>query len=254
MGASALSYRIEVAGRPYVLRLESFRRDEVRDPHRSYACMRAAAEAGIAPAVRHADAAAAVAIMDFVPHRPMSDYLRRAAGPGARPRQSCCAAAGDTGVPAGHRLSDSGRTAARPPARRPVGSRPACSIVIGEGFERIREAYPWDGEALVSSHNDLNPGEHPVRWRAAVARSTGRRPIATIPWSMWRRSRYSSPLHRELEQALLRSWLGREPDRTQRARLALMRLAGAPLLWLRCQPQCRQRDEDGGAGDRSQRR
>jgi len=45
LGASALSYRIEVAGRPYLLRLESSRRDEVRDPHRSYVCMRAAAEA-----------------------------------------------------------------------------------------------------------------------------------------------------------------------------------------------------------------
>jgi len=55
LGASALSYRLEVAGRPYMLRLESSRRNEIRDPHRSYVCMRAAAEAGIAPAVRHAD-------------------------------------------------------------------------------------------------------------------------------------------------------------------------------------------------------
>ena len=78
MGASALSYRIEVGGRPYLLRLESSRRDEVRDPHRSYICMQAAAEAGIAPAVRHADPDAAVAIMDFVPHRPMIDYVRAA--------------------------------------------------------------------------------------------------------------------------------------------------------------------------------
>ena len=68
MGASALSYRIEVAGRPYLLRLESFRRDEVRDPHRCYVCMQAAVEAGIAPAVHHADAAAGVVITDFVPN------------------------------------------------------------------------------------------------------------------------------------------------------------------------------------------
>ena len=26
-----------------------------------------------------------------------------------------------------------------------------------KGFERIREAYPWDAAALVSSHNDPNP-------------------------------------------------------------------------------------------------
>ena len=58
VGASASSYRIEVGGRPYLLRLEGSRRNEVRDPHRSYVCMRAAAEAGIAPAVRHAVAIA----------------------------------------------------------------------------------------------------------------------------------------------------------------------------------------------------
>lgn len=57
-GASALSYRIEVAGRPYLLRLESFRRDEIRDPHRAYLCLRAAGEAGIAPAVGRLENAA----------------------------------------------------------------------------------------------------------------------------------------------------------------------------------------------------
>jgi hypothetical protein len=42
---------------------------------------------------------------------------------------------------------------------------------------------------------------------------------------MWRRSRYSSFIAAspELEAVLLRSWLGREPDRAQRARLVLMR-------------------------------
>ncbi|HEY6715034.1 MAG TPA: hypothetical protein VI232_01710, partial [Reyranella sp.] len=54
-GASALIYRIEVADRPYLLRLESFQRDEIRDPERAYRCMRTAVEAGIAPALHHAD-------------------------------------------------------------------------------------------------------------------------------------------------------------------------------------------------------
>ena len=44
-GASALSYRIEVADRPYLLRLESLQRDEIRDPERAYRCMRTAQEA-----------------------------------------------------------------------------------------------------------------------------------------------------------------------------------------------------------------
>ena len=73
-GASALSYRIEVAERPYLLRLESLQRDAVRDPERSFLCMRTAAAAGIAPALHHADPTAGVAIMDFVPSRSLSDY------------------------------------------------------------------------------------------------------------------------------------------------------------------------------------
>ncbi len=73
-GASAAIYRIEAGGRSYLLRLESPMRDNVRDPLRSYPCMQAAAQAGIAPAVHYADAAAGVAIMDFVTGRPLKDY------------------------------------------------------------------------------------------------------------------------------------------------------------------------------------
>src|SRR5690349_6088112 len=45
-GASAQSYRVDVAGRPYLLRPESPR----RDPHRAYACLPLPVEAGIPPA------------------------------------------------------------------------------------------------------------------------------------------------------------------------------------------------------------
>ena len=222
MGASALSYRIEVGSRPYLLRLESSRRDEVRDPHRSYVCMRAAAEAGIAPAVRYADPTAAVAITDFVPHRPMADYLR----------------------PSPDLARDLGNLVARLqaiPAFPPVtdyltviGSllgRLLASDLFAprlldphrEGFERIREAYPWNGEALVSSHNDLNPanilfdGERLwlIDWETAY-RNDPLVDVATLTIFIATSS--------ELEAVLLQSWLGREPDRALRARLALMRI------------------------------
>ncbi len=222
LGASASSYRIEVGGRPYLLRLESARRDEVRDPHRSYACMRAAADAGIAPAVRHADPSAAVAITDFVPHRPMADFLR------ASPSLT----------------RDLGNLVARLqaiPAFPPVDDYLAVvGKLLGlllasdlftpglldphqEGFERIREAYPWNGDALVSSHNDLNPanilfdGERLwfIDWETAY-RNDPLVDVATLTIFI-----AASP---ELEAVLLRSWLGREPDRALRARLVLMRL------------------------------
>lgn len=221
VGASASSYRIEVGGRPYLLRLEGPRRNEVRDPHRSYVCMREAAEAGIAPAVRHADPAAAVAISDFVPHRPMSDFLQ------ATPDL----------------VRDLGRMVARLqaiPAFPPVIDYPtmvgrlfdnllaAGMFASGlldphrEGLERIREAYSWDSGALVSSHNDLTSvnilfdGERLwfIDWETAY-RNDPLVDVATLTLFI-----AVSP---ELQEALLRSWLGREPDRTERARLVLMR-------------------------------
>jgi aminoglycoside phosphotransferase (APT) family kinase protein len=221
VGASALIYRVEVGGRPYLLRLESSRRDEVRDPHRSYVCMQAAADAGIAPAVHHADPVAAVAITDFVSHRPMTDY-RGASTDLAR---------------------DLGNLVARlqaVPAFPPVIDYPTIvgklvDLLLGsglfapglldphrEGFERIREAYPWNGESLVSSHNDLNPanilfdGERLwfIDWETAY-RNDPLVDVATLTIFI-----AASP---ELETALLRSWLGRDPNRAERARLVLVR-------------------------------
>jgi len=222
LGASALSYRIEVAGRPYLLRLESSRRDEVRDPHRSYACMRAAAEAGIAPALRHADAAAAVAITDFVPHRPMIDYLR---APPDLARDLGNLVARLQAIPAFPPVTDYPTVVGRLLGLLLESGRFAPGLLDrhGKGFERIREAYPWDSEALVSSHNDLNPanilfdGERLwlIDWETAY-RNDPLVDVATLTIFI-----AASP---ELESVLLRSWLGREPDRTQRARLALMRL------------------------------
>jgi hypothetical protein len=221
-GASALSYRLEVAGRPYLLRVESSRRDEVRDPHRTYPCMQAAVEAGLAPALHHADPTAGVAIMDFIAERPLSDY------PGGMP-----------GL-----VRDLGALVARlqtTPAFPPVSDYlTVMEVLLGrllgcglfapglldrhrEGFERIRGAYPWDSATLVSSHNDLNPrnilfdGERLwlIDWETAY-RNDPLVDVATVMLFLAR-----GP---ELEKVLLRSWLGREPDRRLRARLALMRL------------------------------
>lgn len=220
-GASAASYRIEVGGRAYLLRLESFERDEVRDPHRSYRCMQAAVEAGVAPALRHADAAAGVAIMDFVPPRALSDH---------------------PGGPQGLALA-LGELVARlqaAPVFPPVASyfavlerlldRLVASGLFApgllephvEGLARIRAAYPWDASRLVSSHNDPHPanvlfdGERLwlIDWETAYRND----PLVDVAIL----TMHLAP-SAELEAALLRSWLGREPDRGIRARLVLMR-------------------------------
>lgn len=186
--------------------------------------MRAAAEAGIAPALHHADAATGVAIMDFVPARALSDY------PGGAPALA----------------RDLGGLVARLQATLtfpPVASyltvlEDLLELLLGsglfvpclldrhqEGFQRIREAYPWDDGALVSSHNDLNPnnilfdGERLwlIDWETAYRND----PLVDV--AILSIFFAADPA---LEAELLGGWLGREPDRTLRARLVLMRPLG----------------------------
>ncbi|MCA0301705.1 MAG: phosphotransferase [Proteobacteria bacterium] len=222
VGASALNFRIEVAGRPYMLRLEKARRDEVRDPPRAYACMQVAAAAGIAPAVRHADGAAGVSITDFVPARPLDSY--------------------DGGAPA--LLRDLGHLAARLqalpvfPAVRAypdiVGSLLGLLIDSGRyapdllgphrnGLARIREAWPRHAPPLVSSHNDLNPhnilfdGERLwlVDWETAYAND----PLVDVATLLLFFARAPGQ-----EEVLLEAWYGRPPDSRLADRLFLARL------------------------------
>jgi len=221
-GASAAIYRIEVGGRPYLLRLDSAMRDNVRDPLRSYPCMQAAAQAGIAPAVHYADATAGVAIMDFVTGRPLKDY------PGGLEALS-------------RALGQLAATLQAIPAFPPVGAYP--SIIGGmfdevltsklfadglldphrAGFERIREAYPWDDAALVSAHNDSHPGNilfdgaklWLIDWETAYRND----PVADI--AIMTMYIANTP---EAQETLIRSWLGRPSGEVLRARLVLMRM------------------------------
>src|SRR5882757_2941614 len=161
-GASALIYRIEVADRPYLLRLDSLQRDEVRNPERAYLCMRTAVEAGIAPALHHADPTAGVAIMDYVSERPLSDYPSGRKGL-ARPRRPCRPAAGNACLPAGRQLSDRSERPAGPPAWLGPFQRGLARSASG----RLR-AYP-PGLSLGQQRAGLQPQrppsrQYPLRW------------------------------------------------------------------------------------------
>ena len=219
-GSGALTYRVETGGRPYLLRLETAR-DTFRNPQRSYVCMQTASDAGLAPPLRYADPVAGVAIMDFLPQQSLFDYPT-----------------GREGL-----VRDLGQLTARlqtTPVFPPLYDYPV--IVRGlldylrapglfapglldphlEGFERIRAAYPWDGAALVSGHNDPNPsniifdGER--LWLVDWEMSFRNDPLADVAIL----SQYFAPTP-ELEEVMLQAWLGRSPDRLLRARLLLMR-------------------------------
>jgi aminoglycoside phosphotransferase (APT) family kinase protein len=223
-GASgALLLQFEVAARAYVLRLESpwtdlpFRR-------RGFRCLVAAAAAGAAPALHYADAEAGVAVMDFVATRSLADYpggplgLAQALGElTARVRSAPPFPRGDYRVGCDillKRLQDSGLFA------------PGLLAPHAEELARIHEALPWDPEALVPSHNDLNPGN---------ILFDGQR-LWLVDWGL---GFQNDPLvdlavltHRgawpELEDALLTAAFGRPPDQVMRARLTVIR----QLTWL----------------------
>ena len=219
-GSGALIYRVESNGKPYLLRIER-RRDGFDDGGRGYACMRTAAEAGIAPPLIAADSASGVAIMEFRQPQSLFDY------PSGRERL----------------MRDLGALVARlqaTPAFPAVGDYRAIltgmldTLIASGRFEsglldehraalaRLTDAYSWDETKTVSSHNDLNPGniifdgEHLwlVDWELAF-RNDAFIDIANL-------ANYFAPTD-ELRDALLRSWLGREPDRFVRARLVLAR-------------------------------
>ena len=68
---SDLVFRIVVQGRHYVLRLMT-RMDERKDPARIFACMKTAAEGGVAPRVWYANAEDGVTIFDYVEPLPFA--------------------------------------------------------------------------------------------------------------------------------------------------------------------------------------
>jgi aminoglycoside phosphotransferase (APT) family kinase protein len=220
-GASgALIYRIEAGSRPYLLRLEN-PRDDARDWQRTHLCMRTAAEAGIAPALHHADPTAGVAIMDFVPARPLDAYPL---GPEALARDLGTLAARLQATAAFPDVADY-PTVIGGMFHRLLGSGLFAEGLLDphrDGFERIRQAYPWDASTLVASHNDPHPGnilfDGTRLW--LIDWDTAYRNDPLLDVAIMTMFLAATPA---LEATLLRAWLGRAPDRAVRARLLLMR-------------------------------
>jgi aminoglycoside phosphotransferase (APT) family kinase protein len=238
-GNSATSFRIDVAGRAYALRLEA-ERAGIRDPDRTYPCLEAASAAGLAPAVRHLDRAHGVTILDFHTPVPLADY------PG--------------GVPA--LTAELGRMVARLQALAPFPKfgrfadlvramldyvRASALFAPGlldphaEAFETLAEAYPWAGEPRVASHNDINANNLVfdgvrlwlIDWETAF-RNDPFADLAVIVRETLLRITAADTVAPELEDVLLTAWAGRAPVQRDRDRLAvmnpLMRIYQACLL------------------------
>jgi len=216
-GASgALIYRLEIAERPYLLRLEPPQSDQAR----AYHCMQTAADAGVAPRLYHADPHAGVAIMDFLPRRPLAEYPTGPAGL-ARDLGALAARLQATAIfPAGpfypvflgdmlERLRDSGRF--------PAGLLDPHR----EALQHIRAVYPWTYSALVSSNNDLHPGniifDGERLW--VIDWDLGFRNDCFLDVAILGMHLAATP---GLLTTLLQSWRGRPPEPADRARVVLM--------------------------------
>jgi hypothetical protein len=182
--------------------------------------MRAAAEAGIAPAVLHADGDAGVAITAFVEERPFDDFP---GGPPALAQALGALAARLQATPVFPAVADYpsiiGNLLERLRKTRLYGT---LLDPHRDGFERLRAAYPWDEAHLVSSHNDSHPanilfdGERLwlIDWETAYRND----PVVDL--AIMTMYQASTP---ELQEALLQAWRGRPSDPVLRARVYLMR-------------------------------
>jgi thiamine kinase-like enzyme len=220
--STALVYKIVVDGKPWVLRI-IMNINPISDPARHYACMTAAARAGVAPAVLYTSVEDALAISEFIPSEPLRSYVR------------------DLSDRMLVQLAEMIRTTQSitplfPPLTnfldaidgmieefKASGLLPESATE--EHFNRyteIQRVYPRHDPDLVSSHNDMNllnilyDGERfwAIDWEAAFRNDRYVDP-AVVANSMM--------LHGEREETFLRAYFGTEPDDYQRARFFLMR-------------------------------
>jgi aminoglycoside phosphotransferase (APT) family kinase protein len=217
-GASTL--RVEVGAHAYLLRLDPDRRG-FQNPARSYPCLRAAADAGIAPAVHHADEVAGIVMMDFVAERPATAF------PGGQPAfvrsLGGLVAQLQATAPFPMVMEDFGALVEAMLNLVVDGGLFAPGVLDGHvaGLERIRAEYP-PGVAAVSAHNDINPrnvlfdGER--LWLVDWELSFGNDPFADLANIANNFSEVS-----DVDSLVLEGWLGGLPDDGTRLRLALMR-------------------------------
>lgn len=219
-GASARAIlRVDAGGRRYALRVEG-PRSPLRYPHQ-YVALRMAAEAGVAPKVHHVDEVAGVALTDFIETRPLSTY------PGGA--RALVQAMGELlgrlhATPVFPRFVSYPDIVARLFAhvRRTGLFAPGMLDRHVECLEQLRSAYAWDPADSISCHNDCLLGNilfdgvrlWLIDWESAYPND----PLVDIAIQLDNLAR-----SRDLEEVLLRAWLGRAPDEAMRERLAQAR-------------------------------
>ena len=219
-GASTAStFRIDSGGQRYLLRMEG-EPSPLLNPHQ-YVSMRIAAEAGIAPEIRYLDEGARIVVIDFIAQQPLHGYP---GGPEALARALGALLARVQATPVFPHFVNYPDIVTRLFAHVRRTGLFAAGVLDPHvvRLERLREAYNAGLTSLVSSHNDSIPsnilfdGERlwMIDWESAY-RNDPLVDVAIVLDSLVR--------SRELEDVLLRAWLGRRPDEGLHARLEVVR-------------------------------
>ncbi len=215
--SSDLVLRIVVRGAPYLLRIMT-RIDEMNDPARIFACMKAAAEAGIAPRVLYTNEAEGIAIIDWIENVPF-------------PREQALVRLPAT-LRELHRLPAFPKTFNYVTAHkffiwrfRTASLLPEAEVEeVFRGYEQICAVYPRLDDDLVSCHMDLKPENILFDGRRAWL----------IDWmAAFRNDRYLDlgvvanfvVTNEADERRYLAEYFGQPPDAYQLARFFLMRQA-----------------------------
>ena len=213
-------FRLRVAGSDFVLRL-TLSRDELRDPTRGFACMRIAAQAGLAPTLRYADAESGVAIMDLVEARPLGAYP--GGGPALIVELAQAIRTLHAATPVPELVDDIAGMGRLVDQQRSSGLlHPAATDELFERYSGLAALYRTAPGDRVSSHNDLNPGNMVfdgrrlwlIDWEAAFLAD---RFVDLATVANW------FGLDARGESLLLHTYFGGAPSPEHRARLTVMR-------------------------------
>lgn len=217
--SGALVYRVDLANTSAVMRVVS-QRSPLSNPERQFAAMRAAAEAGVAPAVHYSDAEAGIVLTDFIAQRPEHEPIDNDPARLADLGRVVRALHDGPAMPAFLDALQCIDQALAGMRQAGVVLSPMLQRFLGD-FEAVRAAL-MPHLFLGPSHNDLNPGN---------LLYDGRR-LWIIDWeSAWQNDPMfdvATVLHwfgfaGEKANALLEGYFGGTPTAQQLAKLELMR-------------------------------
>jgi len=213
--SSALVFKMTVLGKPYLLRIIT-RTDAMADPANEYACMKAAADAGIAPPVWYTSVGDRIAITCFIEAKPFELNDAKVKIPALLRKLHAL-------PPFPFRMDYIDKIGEFMEKFQAAEIMPAVMTAnIFDLYKKIKDIYPRNAEDLVACHNDLKPentlfdGERAwlVDWEAAFLND--RYVDLAIAANFVVRSD-------EDEAAFLKAYFGEEASEYQQARFFLMR-------------------------------